>query len=55
MLVTLAVIGAFALFVCFVRALGLKRINIEFGRDLPGWRVFKSVKENEKPPKQLNH
>lgn len=54
MLVTLAVIGALALFVLFVRALGLKRINIEFDRDLPVWRVFKGVGENEKPPKQLN-
>jgi hypothetical protein len=53
MLVTLAVIGALAVFVCFIRALGLKRINVEFDRDPINWRVFKSVKANDKQPKQL--
>lgn len=53
MLITLAVIGALAIFVCFFRALGLKRINLEFDRDPIGWRVFKGIKDNEKQPKQL--
>jgi len=54
MLMTLAVIGAVALLVCFIRALGLRRINLEFDRQPVAWRVFKGVSENEKPPKQLN-
>jgi hypothetical protein len=54
MLVTLAVIGALALFVCFIRALGLKRINLEFDRDPPVGACSRESGENEKRPKQLN-
>jgi hypothetical protein len=53
MLITLAVIGALAVFVCFIRALGLKRINVEFDRGPINWPIPKSVKDNENRPKQL--
>ena len=53
MLITLAVIGVLAILVSFVRAIGLKRINVEFDNKPPIWRS-KGLKRNENPPKQLN-
>ena len=53
MLVTLAVIGALAIIAWFIRALGLKRISVEFS-DRQQLITRNELLENEDPPKQLN-
>jgi hypothetical protein len=53
MLITLAVIGALAVLVVFLRAIGLKQIRLDFERKPIKVRTNRSLK-NEKPPKQLN-
>lgn len=53
MLETLAVIGGLAILSWFIRAIGLRRINVEFDRSQALFR--RRTIKNEKPPKQLNH
>jgi hypothetical protein len=53
MLVTLAVIGGLAIIVVFIRALGLKRISVEFDGNRQLFRRNGQL-EDEKAPKQLN-
>jgi hypothetical protein len=53
MLVTLAVIGGLAIIVVFIRALGLKRISVEFDGNRQLFRRNDQL-EDEKAPKQLN-
>jgi hypothetical protein len=54
MLVTLAAIGVLAILAWFIRAIGLRRINVEFERKPLVFRTSRNLEENEKPPKQLN-
>jgi len=51
---TLAVIGALAILAWFLRAIGLRNINVEFEGHSPLWRLKKSFRKDEEPPKQLN-
>jgi hypothetical protein len=51
---TLAVIGALAIVVWFIRAIGLKEINIVLDGKPLFFRTRRTIAENEKPPKQLN-
>jgi hypothetical protein len=54
MLVTLAAIGVLAILAWFIRAIGLRRINVEFDGKPFVFRTSRNLEENEKPPKQLN-
>jgi hypothetical protein len=53
MITTLAVIGALAILACFIRALGLKHINLEFESKPVNLHIHRG-KADEEPPKQLN-
>ncbi len=50
----LAGIGVLALLAWFIRAIGLKSINLKFDNKPINWRTGRSLNQDEKPPKQLS-